>query len=204
MAKRATLASIVRVASDEEVALLDRLRIARSNDPELARELQVEYDTKFAVLDKDYARKMGYSPPCRVNHAPNGYQPMSDEMTAQDTGAAAPAKGKKTGGKVNGAAKAAAAPKAAKEKAPKAPKEAKAKLIAKLDPKTRIAFGTNAEGKAYDTNKNNPKRAGSKSFDTFAKYKSNMTLEQAVAAGIPVADISWDLKHGFIVAKKDA
>lgn len=62
----------------------------------------------------------------------------------------------------------------------------------------KISLGQNGEGKKYDGGDNNPKRKGSKSFDKFAKYKDGMTVEQAAAAGITGADLSWDTKHGFI------
>jgi hypothetical protein len=82
---------------------------------------------------------------------------------------------------------------AAAAAAPKEPKK-----IAGHAPTAKISFGADKDGKAYDTKDNNPKRAGSKSGDRFAKYKAGMTLEQAVAAGCTPADIKWDLDHKFI------
>ena len=115
------------------------------------------------------------------------------------------------------------APKAAKE--PKV----KDNTIAGLDPKTKIKFGTAPDstekvkavkevkdkdgkvttaavpasektvpGKPYNGTDNNPKSRGA--GERFAKYKNNMTLQQAVDAGCLPADIAWDLKKGFIVA----
>lgn len=76
-----------------------------------------------------------------------------------------------------------------------APKE---KKIAGFATTAKISFGKDKDGKSYDTNDNNPKRAGTKSGDRFAKYKDGMTLEQAVAAGVTAADVKWDLGKGFI------
>lgn len=44
----------------------------------------------------------------------------------------------------------------------------------------------------------NPKRAGSKSFDVFAKYKDGMTVKEAKEAGISTADLRYDSEHDFI------
>lgn len=79
-----------------------------------------------------------------------------------------------------------------------APKEAKEKKIAGHAPSAKISFGADKDGKAYNTTDNNPKRAGTKSGDRFAKYKAGQTLEAAVAAGVSAADIKWDESHGYI------
>lgn len=84
--------------------------------------------------------------------------------------------------------------------APAAAKEEKPKTIAGKAPTAKVAFGKDKEGKPYNTTDNNPKRAGSKSGDRFAKYKAGQTLEEAVAAGITPADIKWDIDHGYITA----
>lgn len=85
--------------------------------------------------------------------------------------------------------KASKAPKVAKEKAPKIRK------IAKRDPATKITFGADKEGKEYGK-ANNPKRGAS--ADRFALYRKNMTLQQAVDAGLTSGDINWDLDKGYI------
>jgi hypothetical protein len=98
-------------------------------------------------------------------------------------------------------------------KAPKAPKEPSEKKIAGLLVATKITFGvapdttekdkegkeTVVAGKSYDGTKNNPKRTGSKSDERFALYKKNMTIAQALEAGVTAADIANDLEHKFIV-----
>ena len=80
-----------------------------------------------------------------------------------------------------------------------APKTEKPKTVGGFALTAKISLGTGgADNKKYDGDANNPKRKGSKSFDKFAKYKDGMTVEQAAAAGITGADLSWDTKHGFI------
>jgi hypothetical protein len=44
----------------------------------------------------------------------------------------------------------------------------------------------------------NPKRAGSASHARFENYKSGMTVEQALAAGLISGDFTHDVAHGFI------
>jgi len=46
--------------------------------------------------------------------------------------------------------------------------------------------------------KENPKRAGSKSFDLFKLYKNGMTVAQFKEAGGSAAAIAWDTDHNFI------
>lgn len=76
--------------------------------------------------------------------------------------------------------------------------DAKPKTVGGYALTAKITLAKNAEGKAYNGADNNPKRKGSKSFDKFAKYKDGMTVEQAVAAGLTGADLSWDTSHKFI------
>ena len=75
---------------------------------------------------------------------------------------------------------------------------AKPKTVGGFALTAKISLGQNGEGKKYDASENNPKRKGSKSHAKFAKYRDGMTVEQAAAAGITGADLSWDTKHGFI------
>lgn len=44
----------------------------------------------------------------------------------------------------------------------------------------------------------NPKRAGSKSFDRFAKYVTGQTVDDALKAGVLSADLHYDVDHKFI------
>lgn len=62
----------------------------------------------------------------------------------------------------------------------------------------KIKFGKDKDGKHYNATDNNPKRAGSKSGDRFAKYKDGMSVKEASEAGITAADLKWDSSHGFI------
>jgi hypothetical protein len=62
----------------------------------------------------------------------------------------------------------------------------------------KITLGKNGEGKAYNGTDNNPKRANSGSFKRFAAYKNDMTVQQALDAGLTGADLSWDARHKFI------
>lgn len=75
----------------------------------------------------------------------------------------------------------------------------KPKTIAGFRPEQKITFGKDAEGKPYNGKDNNPKRAGSKGAERFAKYKDGMTIQQASDAGITAADLSWDTGKKFIV-----
>lgn len=77
---------------------------------------------------------------------------------------------------------------APKAKEPKAPK---------YSPTAKITMGKDKDGKSYGAD-NNPKRAGSASATRFAAYKSGMTVEAALAAGITTADLDHDSKKGFI------
>lgn len=44
----------------------------------------------------------------------------------------------------------------------------------------------------------NPKKPGSKARARFDHYKTGMTRDQALKAGLTGGDIRWDTKHGFI------
>jgi len=93
----------------------------------------------------------------------------------------------------NGTTTAAAAPAAAAAAAPK--------TIAVFAPTAKISFGKDGEGNAYNAKDNNPKRAGSKGAERFAKYKDGMTVEEATKVGITAADLKWDTDKKFIVVK---
>lgn len=80
-----------------------------------------------------------------------------------------------------------------------AAKPEKPKTIAGFAPGTKISFGKNKDGAAYDTKDNNPKRGAS--AERFRLYKADMTVEAAVAAGVTPADIKWDVSKGFIAVK---
>jgi hypothetical protein len=84
---------------------------------------------------------------------------------------------------------------AVKEKRPAA-------RAAKYSNESVITFGKDKDGKPYGPD-NNPKRDGSAAHARFAKYKSGMTIQQALDAGITRGDINWDSKpeQGFIVIK---
>lgn len=97
-----------------------------------------------------------------------------------------------------GTAAAAPAKPAAATTAAAAPKVDRPKTVGGHALTAKITLKKNAEGKQYNATDNNPKRKGTKSFDKFAKYKDGMTVEQAQAAGINAADLTWDAKHDFI------
>jgi hypothetical protein len=46
--------------------------------------------------------------------------------------------------------------------------------------------------------KENPKRKGSQAAKDFNKYKNGMTVEQLLAAGVPIGDIRWNQNKKFI------
>jgi len=48
--------------------------------------------------------------------------------------------------------------------------------------------------------KKNPKKVGTASYDRFQLYydKKPRNVEVAVVAGLTLADIRWDVAHGFI------
>jgi len=77
------------------------------------------------------------------------------------------------------------------EKAQKTPKE-------KKDPVVRKIAGFDRSAKITVLVKENPKRKNSKSATRFDFYKSGMTIDQALAAGVAAADISYDLDKQYI------
>ena len=85
-----------------------------------------------------------------------------------------------------------------KPKAKEKEKEPRVKTAGGHPYTARISFGTDKEGQKYGP-KNNPKREGSATHGRFQLYKHNMTVEQAVAAGITAGDLSWDAKQGYII-----
>jgi hypothetical protein len=44
----------------------------------------------------------------------------------------------------------------------------------------------------------NPKRPATKAFADFEKYRTGMTVDEVVAAGVSRSDLSWNRSHGFI------
>jgi hypothetical protein len=99
---------------------------------------------------------------------------------ASNTGAQAPTQAKSS-------AKAPAAP-----KEPKAPRE---KTVAKQPLTARIMLKNDKEGKKFGAD-NNPKRGTA--AKRFALYRDNMTIKEALDAGVKAEDISWDAKKGWI------
>lgn len=85
-----------------------------------------------------------------------------------------------------------------KTKAPKAEKKERAKTVGRHPVTARIRFGEDKDGKPYSATQNNPKREKSAANAAFALYRSNMTIQQALDAGVPAANIAWDLDKGFI------
>lgn len=59
----------------------------------------------------------------------------------------------------------------------------------------RLIHGTHRIRLLVDSN---PKREGSASRLRFDRYRDNMTVDEAYAAGIRAEDVRWDLAHGFI------
>jgi hypothetical protein len=92
------------------------------------------------------------------------------------------------------------ATKMAKEAKPKAEKKPREKKIAKHVLSARFSLGTDSEGKPYGKD-NNPKRGTA--APRFALYRNNMTIQQALDAGLKPADISWDAKMKFIVFRDE-
>ena len=77
-------------------------------------------------------------------------------------------------------------------------KEAAPKTHGGFAATAKITLGKNGEGKKYDASENNPKRKGSKSHAIFSKYRDGMTVAEAAEAGVSGADLTWDVKHGYI------
>lgn len=84
---------------------------------------------------------------------------------------------------------------AAKKAAPAAKKAAAA--VEKKDYSTPTN-PRNGDSKIKLLVKENPKRAGSKSFERYALYKDGMKVSDFYAAGGTAADIRWDASAGFI------
>lgn len=68
---------------------------------------------------------------------------------------------------------------------------------ARFQPEMKISFLKDGEDKAYG-NGNNPRREGSKRFKQFAKYKSGMTVADALKAGIDGGCLASDVKRKHI------
>lgn len=49
----------------------------------------------------------------------------------------------------------------------------------------------------------NPKKAGSASYDRFALYQVGMTIDEFVKAGGTMADVKWDAERSFIKIEGD-
>lgn len=120
---------------------------------------------------------------------------LSEEVVEGEKGVASNAKSSK-----NGAAK--AAPKAGNAKKPAATKAVASVKTGgkKAAPKTsrpgpRGNFETSSKIKLA---KENPYREGTKGHSWFALYKSGMMVETAIAAGVPRAQVRWDVNHGNI------
>jgi hypothetical protein len=73
--------------------------------------------------------------------------------------------------------------------------KAKAKKPA---PKTKRAAKFPADAKIKLLVDANPKRKGSACFKRFAKYKTGMSVAQALEKGLTRPDLIWDVDRGFI------
>jgi hypothetical protein len=62
-----------------------------------------------------------------------------------------------------------------------------ATVVAKIDPTARLSVLVA-----------NPKKAGSATFERFAKYIDGATVADSLKNGVLSGDIRWDLAHGFI------
>jgi hypothetical protein len=61
-----------------------------------------------------------------------------------------------------------------------------------------IRFGVDKAGNKYGPD-NNPKKVGTKTHGRFGTlYQDGMTIQQAMDAGLPTADLVYDRDHGFI------
>ena len=90
------------------------------------------------------------------------------------------------------------APTTANESKPKAETAAPAeKKFGSFTADQKISLQADKEGRKYGSD-NNPKRAGSKSADRFALYKDQMSVAEAIAAGVTVGDLNYDTDKGFI------
>ena len=84
----------------------------------------------------------------------------------------------------------------------KAPVKAEAKSAKKQEAGGSGRAGSfDLAAKITVVSKENPKRAGSKAAGYWAKYKTGMSIESVLAAGVPWADIRWNEAQGFIKVK---
>ena len=88
------------------------------------------------------------------------------------------------------------------KKAKKAGKAPEKKYVAR--PMGRPSASAPLDGVIKVLTAKNPKRATSAAGQRFDLYKPGMTVEKFLAAGGLRADISWDLKMGFIEVQKPA
>lgn len=122
-----------------------------------------------------------------VEAQPEAEQPKAEEEEVeQEVKPEKPAKKTKT------------APKAKKQ--PPAPKK---KPAAKAKKEKKPANGRSntkfaREGKIEVLVDENPKRKGTKAHAAFAKYKTGMTVQQALEAGVPSSDLVYDTSRKFI------
>lgn len=92
-------------------------------------------------------------------------------------------------------------------KKPSAPKKdaaakgdrAATRKIAGFSRDARIHMGKDGEGKTFSA-ANNPRKRGA--VDRFKLYKENMTLADALKAGLRSGDIRWDFNHKFITIEE--
>jgi len=133
---------------------------------------------------------------------PTGIEEMVPEATEKPAEAAKPVKGKAKAppakkGAAKPPAKAAAVPKkapakAAKAAAPKAVKKATAGSA--RGPRGKFAL----TDKITLTKAENPFRTGTKCANWYAKYRDGMTVQEAIAAGVPRHHIRWDQTLGNV------
>jgi hypothetical protein len=95
-----------------------------------------------------------------------------------------------------GAPNTAAAAKSAKPAKAAAPAKAKVPDYRKLK--------LNADDVIGGVRKVNPWKEGTKGHGYYSRYKSNMTVAEAVKAGVPRGYVAWDVAHGFITLKSEA
>lgn len=89
-------------------------------------------------------------------------------------------------------------------KAPKAEKDVNGlplttKLTFGVAPASKDDKGVEVPGKEYHPEKNNPKRATSKSAERFKLYRKNITIAQAIEAGMSAGNVAHDLEKGYVV-----
>jgi len=61
----------------------------------------------------------------------------------------------------------------------------------------------NADDVIGGVRKVNPWKEGTKGHGYYTKYRSGMTVAEAVKAGVPRGYIAWDVAHGFITLKPE-